>query len=153
MKRQLFGLVLVLCACRTTSAPREALVRTASSEVRAAPRPLRAGRCREDEPARDRSKYLAREPIRAVMQRAHPQVRGCYDGLVSRGRAEGVRVVVSLTIEQDGSVSCSDVTSQLGGDDAFGACVADAMLPLRFASHPRGRIRVSYPFAVHVEGP
>ncbi len=121
-------------------------------------RPLRAGRCPPATPEGEsagetKAKCIARKPIAAVIRRARPQVRGCYDGMLARDRVENARVVVRFAIEPDGSVACSDVTSQEGGDEAFGACVADAVLPLRFPAGNRGRIHVNYPFVVQTEGP
>jgi hypothetical protein len=163
-------IALALCGCVDATSQRDRrasrVARTESSGAvsvvapsSAPPSPLvtRAGRCGSGvtgaRPPTDakRSKYISVHPIRAAMLRLRPEVQGCSDGLRARGRVENVRVVVRFVIESDGSVSCSDVASQEGGDDHFAACVADAVLPVRFAASLRGRVVVNYPFYVYVE--
>lgn len=153
---------LALCSCVAARGESVARSRVVASSSGAAPPSVletRAGRCRE-EGSRGESagydecgKYIALDPIRTAMRGLQPQMRGCYEGLRARGRVEDVRVVLRFSIEPDGSVSCSDIASQLGGDDHFAACVADAVLPLRFAPTRRARIRVSYPVTVFADGP
>lgn len=93
------------------------------------------------------SARLAMEPIREVIRRHLPAIRGCYDeGLARRPELEG-RIDVVFTVDGTGVVSEASVQRSTLGDTTVEACVVGEVLRMRFPERaPGGFVRINYPF-------
>lgn len=93
---------------------------------------------------------IDKEPIRRVIRAHLDQVRACYEAGLARDPSLDGRVVIRFTIDRDGTVGESEVTSTTLTDPAVGECIAEAALGWRFLAG--AVIRVSYPFVLQRPG-
>lgn len=94
---------------------------------------------------------LAREPLRAVIATAQPRIGACWrDAMLADAALRETRLTMRFVIVPDGTVACAESVSldpaPAAAGEALAACVATALMELRFSPTSRGAITVNYPF-------
>lgn len=99
-----------------------------------------------DEPPRG---SLPPEAIRSVVRDALPELRFCFEWQLSLHPELGGRLVMELTIDEDGVVSSAHVAEDLLADETVSRCFSHVIGQLRFPRpDPPGEVLVRYPFVL-----
>ena len=92
------------------------------------------------------SAHLSALPIRGVIHRNLPEVRGCYErALMARPVLHGT-LAVHFTIDHAGAVTQAEVSRDELGRPDLAACILAAVRTWTFPAAPHGTISVTYPF-------
>lgn len=89
---------------------------------------------------------LPKEQIRRVITRRRAAFRYCYEKRLQKAPTLEGKVVVSFTIQRNGSVAGARIASSTMKDAEVEACLLKATSRLRFPKPKGGTVVVSYPF-------
>jgi len=104
-------------------------------------------------PATVANPYCEPDDVKARVERATPQVVGCYERDVDVRRTFAGRLVVTFRIKEGGRVARVKVPSAVQGDAAFRECLAHSLQSVRFAAPVGGECDIRFPFQFDVGRP